>query len=79
MKEDHAGYVIETKPNQLSDSGEWTVEVTIEKHHGDRVETRPFSAGKPTFKTREDAQRASIVLGKKIINGEFPDFSVTDL
>lgn len=79
MREDYAGYVIDAKPVQRRDSGEWTVEITIEKHHGDRVEARPFSAGKPTFKTLEDAQRASIDFGKRIINGEFKGLSVTDL
>lgn len=79
MRENYRGYVIDPHPQQLAETDEWTVNVTIERHHGDRVNTRPFFAGKPTFNTKAEAIDACIDFGKRIIDGQLQGLNVGDL
>lgn len=75
----YKGYVVRPTPKQLAETGEWYVDITIEKHHGDHVNTRPFSAAKPTFKLREEAVMGCYDFGKGIIDNRFDNVSVFGL
>lgn len=79
MREPYKGYVIDARTYQLQESDEWVVNATIEKHHGDKVNSRPFSACSPTFMTRNEALMASIEFGRQIIDGKFNSLSVDGL
>ena len=65
----YKGYVITAIPDQLAESGRWTVKVSIEKHSPSGVMQRPYSAAN-TFPTEEEAIKHSLNLGKQIIDGE---------
>ena len=64
----------------MRDTGEWTVRVTITKHHDIRGETleKQVSASN-TFKSQEGAERHAIEFGKEVIDGKHADVSVDDL
>ncbi len=58
--------------------GEWIVELCISKHTGDKVTEKKFYTDN-TFKTEEEAIQYSINFGKRIIDGESDNCTVTDL
>ncbi len=74
----YKGYVVRAVPNKLADSGEWTVNIHIEKHTGDQVASRPFSASK-RFKTRQEAIQHCFAFGQQIIDGKSENCTVADL
>lgn len=72
------GYEIRAVPHQLADSGEWTVNIVILKHHSDQVASRQFSASN-TFKSRDEAVKHCFAFGRQIIDGKSEKCSVKDL
>jgi hypothetical protein len=72
-RSDYKGYIIEARPQQLVDDGRWTMDVNIERHDGERVNLRGYSADN-SFETRDDAIRHCINFGRQIIDGEVAGF-----
>jgi hypothetical protein len=72
------GYEIRAVTHQLADSGEWTVNVVILRHHSDRVASRQFSASS-TFRSRDETVRHCLAFGQQIIDGKSEECSVKDL
>ena len=64
----YKGYTINANPEQLTETNRWTVNISIEKHHGDRVTDKPFSASN-TFASKEEAIEHCLNFGKQIIDG----------
>lgn len=75
----YKGFEISPAPGQL-ESGQWSLYVVITKHHDSRGETLecPYSAAN-TFDTREEAERAALEFGMKVIDGLIPRLSVDKL
>lgn len=74
----YKGYVIVAVPSKIADSGEWTVNIRIEKHTGDQIASRPFSASN-TFKTRPEAIQHCFAFGRQIIDGRAANCTIADL
>lgn len=76
----YKGFELSPASEQLQDTGEWSVRVTITKHHDSRGETleKQYSANN-TFKKKDDAEHHSIEYGKEIIDGKHKNVSVKDL
>ena len=70
-------FELSPSPYQMKATGEWSVRVTITRHHDRRSETleKQYSA-KNTYPERNDAERHSIEFGKRIIDGLQPGMSV---
>lgn len=71
-------YLIEAKPYQLADSGEWTINIDIWLRHGNQDKKKNFSAGN-SFKTKDEAIQHCIHFGKQVIDDEIDNCSVSDL
>ena len=65
-------------PQQLADSGEWTLSIVIEKHTGDAVVFRNFSTAN-SFPTKDEALQRCLEFGRKIIDGEVENLTIADL
>lgn len=74
----YKGYVIEATPYQLSDSMVWTINIYIRFDMEEQITFRNFSAAN-TFKTKDEAIQHCIDFGRRIIDGEIPNCSVSDL
>lgn len=79
----HATYKdfeISPAPAYLVESGKWTLNVSITKHHDSRGETltNQYSA-ENIFDTKEEAERAALEFGMHIIDGLVPALSVDKL
>lgn len=74
----YKGYVIEATPYQLSDSMEWTINIYIRRDTGEQITFRNFSATN-TFKTKDEAIQHCIDFGRRIIDGEISNCTVSDL
>lgn len=72
----YKGYLIHATSRSVR--GEWIVELCISKHTGDKVTEKKFYTDN-TFKTEEEAIQYSINFGKRIIDGESDNCTVTDL
>ncbi len=72
---EYNGFVICAAPHNLAASGRWTVNITIERHRGDRVLDKHFSAA-DAFDTRNEAVHHCFQFGKRIIDGEEPGLTV---
>ena len=70
-------YTIEANPPRL-DKKAWGTFFVISRTRPDGAKRRAFD-DENTFSNRLDAVRHSFDLGRKIIDGEFPDRSVSDL
>lgn len=66
---EYQGYVIDARPHQLADDGRWTVNIEIERHHSDGIESRGYSAAN-TFETKEEAIGHCLNFGRQIIDGK---------
>ena len=77
---EYKGFEISPSPYQLRDTSEWTVRVTITKHHEIRGETleKQVTASN-TFKSKAEAERHAIEYGKQVIDGKHVTVSVDDL
>lgn len=76
----YKGFEVSPAPYQLADSGEWTLDTVLTKHHDGRGETltKKYS-GKNTFKSEAEAKAHAIEFGKQIIDGKFPELTTDDL
>ncbi len=74
---DYKGYRIVAAPYPRPDD-DWSDDVHIERHTGPDIRIRRFD-GTNRFKSREDAVRSAIVLGRRIIDGTVDGCSVDDL
>ncbi|MDY0331779.1 MAG: HlyU family transcriptional regulator [Thiomonas sp.] len=76
----HEGYEISPATQQLADTGEWTLRVSIVKHRDSQgVTNQQFFDGSNSFATKEEAEQHCIEFGKRIINGEQPGLNVNEL
>ena len=71
-------YLIEAKPYQLAESGEWTINIDIWRERGNKIKKTTFSAGN-TFRTKEEAIEHCIHFGSQVIDGEIDNCSVSNL
>ena len=77
---EYEGYEIDSATQQITESGEWTLRVSITKHRDSKgITNQQFFDAATTFSSKEEADIQSIEFGKKIINGEVVDCSVNDL
>ncbi len=74
----YKGYVIDAAPYKLADSKGWSINIYIRHDTGDAINTNNFSAAK-IFATQEEAIQHCIDLGRRIIDGEIENCSVSDL
>ncbi len=75
---EYKGFVICAAPHKLADGERWKIHTNIERHTGDGVLIRPFSAAN-AFDTRDEAVRHCLQFGRRIIYGEEPDLTVSDM
>ena len=73
----YKGYTIEANPPRL-DKKQWGTFLVISRNPPKGARRRAFD-DQNTFANRLDAVRHSVDLGRKIIDGEFPDRLVSDL
>ncbi len=69
----YRGFTITARPLPLG-SGEWNTEVRLMR--GDTV--KPYYA-KNTWKSEEEAVKYCLEFGRRIIDGEVPEFNAGDL
>jgi hypothetical protein len=74
----YKGFSITADPHQHPDSKEWNINISIGRNTGAHVGNKPFSTG-DFFKTKEEAIQQCIGFGRRIIDGEFDNFAVSDL
>jgi hypothetical protein len=74
----YKGYEIHATPKQRRDSGEWTMEITISRHHEGEVRERMYSAG-DSYTTLEEAVAHCVNFGRQVIDGNTPNCSVEGL
>jgi hypothetical protein len=72
----YKGYLVHATSRPVL--GKLIVELCISKHTGDQVTEKKFYTDK-TFKTEEEAIQYSINFGKRIIDGDSDNCTVTDL
>lgn len=74
------GYELSPASEQLAESDEWSLRVSIVKHRDPQhITNQQFFSGANTFSTREEAEAHSIEFGKRIIDGQQPGLSIEDL
>ena len=74
----YKGFDISPASQQRTVSGEWSVRVCITNHTGGSVDKRFFDAPK-AFSGKDEAEKQSVIFGKKIVDGEVPGYSVEGL
>ena len=74
----YKGFDISSASQQRAVSGEWTVRACITNHTGGGVNEWFFDAPK-TFSSKGEAEKQSVIFGKKIVDGEVPGYSVEGL
>ena len=74
----YKGFEIKATPNQLTESGDWTLNVYITLYKGSESLERNFCTA-DHFKTREDAVAHCHNFGRLIIDGKVQNCSVADL
>jgi hypothetical protein len=72
------GFAISLAPQQLRDSGRWTMYVYFAKHRAEGVKEVNFTADN-AFQTKEAAAQHCVAFGKGIIDGESATCVVDDL
>ena len=65
----YKGYRIKPTPQQLAESNRWTPRLWIGNHTGPEVFEEPFR-GDGTFGSEEEAARAGVEFGMRIVDGE---------
>lgn len=58
--------------------GDWSAEVVVERHRPDGVSVRPFY-GRKTYGSKDEALRAALEIGRRVVDGQVPGSSVDDL
>lgn len=71
-------YQIHAAPYELADTSEWTIDIQISVERDSETIFRKFSAGN-TFESKDGAIQHCFNFGKKIIDGEVPECTVSDL
>lgn len=74
----YKGYSIHPTPLQIKESEEWTMGLVISRHAGSGVSERKYTAA-DKFKTKDEATQYCLDFGRKIIDGELPDYTVAGL
>jgi len=74
----YRGFIITPNSKQLPETGEWSINVLIKKHHESESVVCPYSL-EQTLPTKREAERTSCRLGMDIINGRVPGCSVAVL
>ncbi len=74
----YKGFDISPASQQRTDSGEWTVRVCITNNTSTGVNEWFFDAPK-AFSGKDEAEKQSVIFGKKIVDGEVPGYSVEGL
>ena len=75
---EYKGYEIQAVPNQLADSGEWTIDITIARDTRNNKKYRKFGSGN-RYKTDDEAIQHCFDFGKQIIDRKIKGCSVVDL
>jgi len=71
-------FEIKASPQQLAESGEWSLNIYITHHKGGETLEKNFSATN-TFKTRDEAISHCHNFGRQVIDGQVPGCPVADL
>ena len=71
----YKNYEIIANPYQIRDEKKWVAKIDILKHSGNQVTVTPFTGSK-AYTTRDEAIKNSLIIGKKIIDGEMKNCSV---
>lgn len=71
-------YVIDAAPYKLAESKRWSINIYIRRDSGGSINTQNFSAAN-NFETKEEAIQHCIDFGRRIIDGEIENCSVSDL
>lgn len=66
-------FEIEASPYQLADSKKWTININMWKHSLEGSVCTPYNA-KNTYDSKDEAMKNCFIFGKKIIDGEIPNF-----
>jgi hypothetical protein len=74
----YRGYEIHAVPDQLTGTGDWTINIQIAHGNGDEIRWRKFSSGN-CFRAREEAVAHCFNFGMQIIDGKFENCTVADL
>jgi hypothetical protein len=74
----YKGYKIHAAPDQLTDTGEWTINIQIFHDRGDEIRSRQFCADN-RFKTRVEAVAHCFNFGRQIIDGKSENCTVDGL
>jgi hypothetical protein len=73
----YKGFKICPRPQQLQD-GSWNTNIEIIRDAEGRRHVKSYSASN-TFPTEEDAMAGCLEFGRRIIDGEIPEFSPREL
>lgn len=74
----YKGFEITPGPQQLLDTGEWTMNLYIRKWRTSGISEKKFHAGN-TFATREEAGQHCVRFAHLIIDGKSQNCTVDDL
>ena len=75
---EYKGFVIRPAPEYLVDLKCWSVKVWLDRHSGDAVHMKHFTA-KQTAATEEEAVAHSLEYGRQVIDGQITGVSENDL
>lgn len=71
---EYKGFRLRPVANETSE-GKWSMAVVLERPAEDDAEDYSFY-GTEVFATAEEAEKASIAMGREIIDGEHPKFAL---
>ena len=69
---EYGGYVIRACPQQLDAPMRWSIAVDIELHKSGKVIANEYEA-EETRNSEEEAVESSLVFGRQIVDGRYPD------
>jgi len=78
-REEYKGYIIDSAPLRLQETGMWTMNLGIERHTGDAVPQKSFQGKKEKCQDETEAVCRCLAYGRAIIDGKIPNCSVSDL
>lgn len=73
----YKGYQIHPTPYQLADSGQWTINIHVAVEGEGQTKWRKFGAGN-TFETKQEAIQRCLNFGRRIIDGQVSEWTVSD-
>ena len=74
----YKNYELEPSPDRLVETGRWSTHIIIILHIGDHHIQKDYSSDE-TYKTKEEAENASIIFGQQIIDGIYKDLSAPSI